>query len=184
MNKSSHPPLNNETPPPWERVALRLLQKGLPICSRPFAGVAEAAGCSEKDVLALLQRMQRQGMLRRFGAILNHRQAGFSHNALVAWDVRDLARELRMQLGQIASECTFVSHCYLRAPVTEPGTAERPVWPYQLYAMLHARSRDMLEMHIEALQKALQAAARGCLKKPLVLRTLHEYKKTGMHYFS
>ena len=225
-----------------ELAILKSLQEGIPLCARPFAAVAEEAGCSEARVLSLLQRLQQEGVIRRFGALLNHRLAGFERNALLAWDLREKEAGLQLELGRLVSEFESVSHCYLRSPVIPsltpqvmaeagvqddnhethiPGGAaggaplgestgrlcplagkavplpeaedrkgndtkgdeEGVFWPYQLYAMLHAPDEAALALRINEIQKVLQAAAGKDLKKPLVLRTLHEYKKTAMLYF-
>lgn len=163
-----------------ERKIIKALQTGIPLCPRPFARLAEEVGCNENEVVDFLHWLGRVGIVRRFSAVLSHTRAGFTCNALLVWNVRGLSAEMRSQLGRSASEFSFISHCYLRA---EPSPAFGVDWPYQLYAMMHAPDSVIFERQIEGLQAVLQAVSGGKLKKPLVLHTLHEYKKSVMLYF-
>ena len=184
-----------------EAAALKLLQGGIELCPAPFKSVADKCGMSESEVLGLLTRLRGEGVIRRFGAILDHRRAGYTCNALLAWDVREIPSEIVSRLGERAARFDFVSHCYLRdAPGSgtggtrglksagstggaDGGSLGGSDWPYQLYTMLHARNEPELTERVEEAYAALRAEAGGCLQKPLVLRTLQEYKKSAMFYF-
>ncbi|MCX6354829.1 MAG: Lrp/AsnC family transcriptional regulator [Candidatus Aureabacteria bacterium] len=109
---------------------LSALGDPLPIVSAPFRNAARRAGMKEQSLIALLRRKKKTGIIRRIGAVLDHREIGLKANALVAWNVpkarlREAARHL--------SRYSQVSHCYARRV--------SPIWPYRLYTMVHARSR-------------------------------------------
>ena len=103
----------------------------------------------------------KSGVYRRFGALANHRLAGFTANALVVWKTEEADA-----LGERFAAFPFVSHCYRRK------AAEN--WPYSLYTMVHARSEAELEAKIRTLREA--AADAECL----TLKTVREYKKTSV----
>ena len=65
-----------------EKELVRALDQQLPLMERPFAAVAKQMGQSEAWVLSTLQEWKAQGVLRRIGAILYHREAGFKANAM------------------------------------------------------------------------------------------------------
>ena len=155
---------------------LHLLEEGLPLCHRPYAEVALKAGCAENEVIALIQRLKQEKTIRRFGAGVNHRKAGFKENALLAWNLEDIPKETATSLGETAAGFKFISHCYLR-----PSNC--PDWPYSLYTMLHASSPRELAERIKEIWERLQEKTGRPLKKPLVLRTVEEYKKSAMNYF-
>ena len=109
---------------------LSALGDPLPIVSDPFRHAARRAGMKEQSLLTLLRRGQKAGIIRRIGAVLDHRKVGLKANALVAWNVPKV--RLR-EAGRHLSRYPQVSHCYARRA--------SPLWPYRLYTMVHARSR-------------------------------------------
>ena len=61
---------------------IRVLQQDLPIESRPFDSWAEQAGVAVGDLLSAAETFRSQGRMRRFSAVLRHREVGFSANAM------------------------------------------------------------------------------------------------------
>ncbi len=62
----------------------------------------------------------------------NHYKLGFTANGMSVWDVAD---ERVDELGARVAALPGVSHCYRRP-------RRLPAWPYNLFAMLHGRSRE------------------------------------------
>jgi DNA-binding Lrp family transcriptional regulator len=150
-----------------ERRALRIMQDNLPDSLNPFAEVAEAAGMEEEDVLTLLRSLREEGVIRRFGAVLRHRQAGYGAGAMVAWKAERAGIDAA---GARMARHPLVSHCYYRpSPV--------PDWPYELYAMVHGR--DAAER-----ERAIRGLARDtALTDYVVLESIEELKKTSLRFF-
>jgi DNA-binding Lrp family transcriptional regulator len=121
---------------------VRALQGDIPLVARPFIQIANQLGIGEADLLHKISEMQNQGVIRRFGAILRHRQAGITANAMVVWRVpaEDIER-----VGTIMAQSPAVTHCYERPT--------GPDWPYNLYTMIHGRSTVECE---EVVQKLAQ----------------------------
>lgn len=146
-------------------VAIRILQQDLPLVHEPFAQLAGEAGMPEERLIGLAERFAREGVMRRFAAVLRHRRAGYRANAMVCWQVDpDAAAEVGERLAAHPS----VSHCYQRA--VYPG------WPFPLYTMVHRRTEPELLATIHEL-----ARLSGNLPH-FVLRTVKEYKKTRVIY--
>jgi DNA-binding Lrp family transcriptional regulator len=59
-----------------DRTILNRLQRGLPICERPFLTVAHELGTSEEILLQRVDRMERGGFLTRFGPLFNAERMG------------------------------------------------------------------------------------------------------------
>lgn len=149
-----------------DREILKRVQGSLPDSAAPYADIAAAVGTDEAHVLGLLSRMAETGEIRRFGATLKHQKAGFGANVMVAWYVPE---EDVDRIGAIMSERPEISHCYHRINCLD--------WPYNLYTMIHGRSKDDCQAVVEAL-----CAATG-LDDYAMLFSLKELKKVSMRYF-
>ena len=73
-----------------------LVEGGLPLVERPYDAWGRALHQPAQQVLATLATWLDQGTLRRFGAIVRHHEAGYTHNAMTVFDVPDdFGRPLR-----------------------------------------------------------------------------------------
>jgi DNA-binding Lrp family transcriptional regulator len=108
------------------------VQSGLPIVARPYAVVAEKLGLSEPEVIERLGRLRAEGLIKRWGVVVKHRQLGYRANAMIVMNVPD-ARVA--EIGALVSRQACVNLCYQR-----PRQGE--VWPYNLYCMIHGKSRE------------------------------------------
>ena len=113
-----------------EQKIITLLQHDFPLTPDPFRQLALQLGLTEAALLDHLRRLQDEGVIRSFRAILEHRQAGFTANAMVVWRVPP---GRVAEVGRIMASFPEVSHCYERETSAD--------WPYNLYTMLHGRDR-------------------------------------------
>ena len=141
-------------------------QAGLPLAARPYHAVAERLGLPPAEVMERIERMQQRGIIRRIGAVPNHYAVGVRANGMAVWDVDD--REVDA-VGRRVGALSFVSHCYRRR-------RHLPVWPYNLFAMMHGRTRDEVEARVREISALIGAAARTSD----VLYSVRILKKTGM----
>jgi DNA-binding Lrp family transcriptional regulator len=149
------------------RQLVRVLQKDLPAESRPFDRWAAEVGITVPQLLKAGSELRASGIMRRFSAVLRHRQVGFSANAMGVWAVPpgDCDR-----FGQIAAGSRAVSHCY-RRPTYED-------WPYSLYTMVHAPTLDAAHASLAAISQATG------YQDYSALFSTHEYKKVRVKYFA
>ena len=131
-------------------------------------------GTSEDAVIEGAGRLISDGVLRRIGASIDHRRAGYLCNSLTAWDLSDMSAESAVTLAERASAARpWASHCYLRSMIFSNAAAS---WPYNLYIMIHAANeREMAEREL------LLGRDLG-LANFVSLRTLDEYKKIPYRY--
>jgi DNA-binding Lrp family transcriptional regulator len=122
-----------------DRRLLAVLAQGLPLAPRPFAEVGRQIGLDEAEVIARLARLKQSGVVRRFGIVVRHHELGYGANAMVVWDVSD---DQVTALGRCLAGFDFVTLCYRRA-------RHAPRWPYNLYCMIHGRSREEVLAHLE-----------------------------------
>ena len=151
---------------PIDERIVRATQAGLPLVEAPYAEIARQLGVGEQEVLSLLKAMLADGRIRRIGAVPNHYALGYVANAMSVWDVPEDAVE---RLGCAVGALEFVSHCYRRP-------RRLPDWPYNLFAMVHGRSRDETAQKVEAIRRLLGSA----LRAHDVLYSVRILKKTGL----
>lgn len=141
-------------------------QGGLPLVREPYRALAEQLGLAEAEVLRRLQRLLDDGAIRRIGAIPNHYALGFTANGMSVWDVADASIA---EVGARVGALDFVTHCYERP-------RHPPAWPYNLFAMVHGRTRDEVRTKVAEIAALLGPAARG----HDVLFSTRILKKTGL----
>jgi DNA-binding Lrp family transcriptional regulator len=150
-----------------DKKLIKELQEDIPLYSRAYEIIAAKIGISEDELLKRTKFLVDNGIIRRFGALLNHRKVGFHSNAMVVWEV---PIERIQEVGKIMSSFSEVSHCYQR-PVLDK-------WPYNLYTMIHSSTKVECE---EIIGKISQKAQ---INKFEILYSLTELKKTSAKYFA
>ncbi|MCQ8180855.1 AsnC family transcriptional regulator [Methylomonas sp. SURF-1] len=127
------------------------VQAGLPIAARPYAVIGERLGLSEQEVIERLARLRAQGLIKRWGVVVKHRQLGYRANAMIVMDVPD---DRVGDVGALLSQQACVNLCYQR-----PRQGE--VWPYNLYCMIHGKSREVVLEQWAELRHACALTAYG-----------------------
>ena len=113
---------------------IRQLQKDIEIIKEPFKTIAENLGISSSELFNKIKEYENIGIMRRFAAILRHRQAGFTANGMIVWKIPE---EKVDEKGLKIASFPQVSHCY-RRPVY-------PDWEFNLFSMIHARTIEAAE---------------------------------------
>ena len=149
-----------------DKEIIKVLQEDFPLCEEPYKVLAEKVGISEEEFLQRVQNLIDEKKIRKMGAVLRHREAGFTANALCAWNVPP---EKIDDIAKIMSSHSAVSHCYDRTTA--------PNWIYNLYTMIHAKSREECDAIISELSKATG------IENFQIMYSKKEWKKTGMKYF-
>lgn len=149
-----------------DRRIIKATQTGLPLCQRPYAAVAEDIGVDEAEVLHRLRRMLEARIVRRIAAVPNHYRLGYVANGMTVWDVDD---DAALTLGPQIGRLPFVSHCYLRP-------RHPPLWPYNLFAMVHGKSRTETDAKAKEIAVVLGEACRA----HAILYSTRILKKTGL----
>jgi len=160
---------NSPKPPlsPRDIALIRVMQEDLPLLEMPFAVWAEQAEVAEEELFAWASKMQRLGYMRRFAAILYHRNAGFLANAMVVWQIPEEQVDV---VGEQMARFREVSHCY-RRPVY-------PSWPYPLFTMIHAPTYSGCMDVVRRIEERV-----GQFPHKSLFST-KEYKKTRVRYFT
>jgi DNA-binding Lrp family transcriptional regulator len=150
-----------------ERALAASVQTGIPFCDQPYAELANHLGQSEGWVLERLTNWSEEGLVKRFGVVVRHHELGYRANAMVVFDVADDQVE---RLGELLAAEQGVTLCYCRERCL-------PAWRYNLYCMVHGRSRDEVAPTISRLAQLADA-------EPNVLFSLRRFKQCGARYFS
>ena len=145
---------------------IRELQKDLAITDKPFLKAAQKLGMSEDQIFEKLKHYEEIGVMRRYAAILRHRDVGFVANGMIVWKVPE---QRIIEVGEKLGAFPQVSHCYQR-PVY-------PDWPYNVFSMIHCKSQE------EASDVAKQIQNQINVDEYKILFSAKEFKKTRVEYF-
>lgn len=149
-----------------DRAIIVATQGGLPLVARPYHAIAASLELEPQEVMARMLRMQQAGVIRRVGVVPNHYAIGYRANGMSVWDVPDALVD---QLGAAVGSFAFVSHCYCRP-------RRLPEWPYNLFAMVHGKSRNEVEAQVEQIAAFLGEHIRS----HTILYSTRILKKTGL----
>jgi DNA-binding Lrp family transcriptional regulator len=149
-----------------DRKFIRELQKDLAVVPEPFKELANNLEITTKQLFAKATEYENAGIMRRFAAILRHRQAGFVANGMVVWHVpEDKIDKVGFRLAAFPQ----VSHCY-RRPVY-------PDWRFNLFSMVHARTLRAAEKIAAEMSEAVG------IRDYQILFSSREFKKERVKYF-
>ena len=153
-----------------DKAMIVVLQRDLPVESRPFDTWAREAGVAPEALLEACQTFVDRNYMRRFAAVLNHRKAGFGANGMAVWRV---AEEDLDEIGPRMAAFQAVSHCYRRPTY--------PDWPYNIFTMVHARSQEACE---EAIAAIAEDTGLTDPSRRAVLYSTYEFKKIRLVYYT
>lgn len=145
---------------------IRELQKDMEVTERPFLKSAQELGITEEQLLEKAKYYEEIGVMRRFAAILRHREAGFVANGMIVWKV---PAERIEQVGATLGAFPQISHCYQRPTY--------PDWPYNVFSMVHCKSIGEAEEMAKEIQKQID------VNDYKILFSSREFKKTRVEYF-
>src|ERR671919_2436714 len=149
-----------------DREFIRELQKDLAVVPEPFKELANSLDVTTAELFAKAAEYENTGIMRRFAAILRHREAGFIANGMVVWQVPENRVD---EVGFRFAAFPQVSHCY-RRPVY-------PDWRFNLFSMVHART-------LQAAEKiAAEMSETVGIKDYHILFSSREFKKERVKYF-
>ncbi|MBR0927889.1 MULTISPECIES: siroheme decarboxylase subunit beta [Bradyrhizobium] len=149
-----------------DRKLIAATQAGLPLVAEPYRALADELGLDEAEIVRRLARLLDDGAIRRIGAIPNHYALGTTANGMSVWDIAD---EAVADVGARVGALDFVTHCYERP-------RHLPLWPYNLFAMVHGRTRDEVRAKVAEIAVLVGSAARA----HEVLFSTRILKKTGL----
>jgi DNA-binding Lrp family transcriptional regulator len=130
---------------------VRATQAGVPLVARPYDVIAASLGVEPRVVIERLRAMLASGTIRRIGVVPNHYRLGWTANGMSVWDVDDARVDA---LGDKVGALPGVTHCYRRP-------RRLPAWPYNLFAMVHGRTRAEVEAQVADIAALLGDAARA-----------------------
>ncbi|MDI5987205.1 Lrp/AsnC family transcriptional regulator [Halomonas sp. M4R5S39] len=146
-----------------DRRLIDCYQRGLPVCTRPFAAVAERLGCPEADVIARLERLQSLGVVSRVGPVFDHARAGASLLAAVA--VPEAERDA---FAELINRAPGVNHNYAREEHAREEHAHEDLareHGYNLWFVMTGPDEATLEARLEILEAEL---GRALLRLPML----------------
>ena len=151
-----------------QRQLISAIQHGLPLVSRPYQQIGEQIQQTETAVISQIKTMIDQNIIKRMGVIVRHRKLGYRANGMIVWDVPDdHVDKIGAQLGKEAR----VSLCYQRP-------RRLPSWGYNLFCMIHGKSRDEVTACVEKISQQHQLDA---IPREILFST-RCFKQRGANY--
>jgi len=148
-----------------DRLVINELQQDLPLVSEPFTLMASRLGMEVASFLNCCRSILERGVIRRYGASVNHHKVGFQANAMTCWRV---PADKVVVAGQELASLREVSHCYERQT--------NSFWQYNLFAMIHGHSREFCQAIADDVSRKLE------LKDYVLLFSTREFKKARNRY--
>lgn len=150
---------------PGDRELLQMLTDGMPLVAEPFAELGRTLARSEESIIERLKDFVAAGVVPRMGVIVRHRALGWRSNAMVVWQIPEDEVDAA---GTRLATAPGINLCYRR-------TTHGDRWPFNLYCMVHARSRE------EALELLADATGTAGLDgyPRQILFSLRCFKQTG-----
>lgn len=155
----------NKTLTDHEYDILKVLSKGIPISKTPFKDLEKTLNMSSKEIISFIQDAYDNGVIRKFGTFIGHKQAGFIANTLVVWEVSE---DEIIEIGKRIARYSCVTRCYAR-----PGI-ER--WQYQIYTNIQGRFEE------EILRYVNRIAYLERIQSWRILYSEKEYKNTTPYF--
>lgn len=145
---------------------IRELQKDLEIIPEPFRKSAAKLNITTNELFEKAKKFEKVGIMRRYAAILRHRDAGFTANGMIVWKVpNDIIDDIGYKLASFSQ----VSHCYRRPTY--------PDWEFNLFSMIHARSIESAEKIAKEISGIIK------INTYKILFSSREFKKERVKYF-
>ena len=145
---------------------IREFQEDLPLESRPFDEMAERLRLTVDQLFTKAAEMITRRLMRRYAAVLHHRRAGFSANAMAVWNVPE---DRSAEVGMTMAKHPAVTHCYERPRYED--------WRFSHFTMIHAVTRGECE------DIASKISDETDIEDYQLLYSHREYKKTRVRYF-
>lgn len=119
-----------------DKSILNLIQLDFPLDVHPFEKLSQVLDISEPDLLARMERLNRDGAIRRIGPVINTKKVG-GISTLIALKVPESRID---EVAELINQHQEVSHNYLRQA------------DYNIWFTVSAANRDRLEQIINDLQ--------------------------------
>ena len=145
---------------------IRELQKDMAIIDEPFVMAAKNLGITENELFEKMKYYEDIGVMRRFAAILRHRQVGFTANGMIVWKVPE---DRISKVGNTLGSFPQVSHCYERPTYDD--------WPYNVFSMIHCKTQNEANEMAKIIQDQIH------VDDYKILFSSREFKKTRVEYF-
>lgn len=145
---------------------IKAFEKDIPLTLNPYQKIAADLNITRDELIERLQDLKEREILKRVSAVLHHRDSGYQANGMFVCQFEETEID---KAGKEISKLAAVSHCYQRKTYQN--------WPYNFYAMIHARDKKTLEAKIKKIVDKYK------INDYQILYSTEELKKTSMKYF-
>lgn len=116
------------------------LQEGIPIAERPFQRISKELKIPEDEILKRLKKLKREGLIRRFGAVINYKKLGYTGTLVATKVPEDKIEEIAEKINKYKG----VTHNYQRN------------FEYNLWFTLIEKSQRDLEKRLKQIEQEIK----------------------------
>ncbi|MCW4048116.1 MAG: AsnC family transcriptional regulator [Candidatus Bathyarchaeota archaeon] len=135
-----------------DKKLLTIVQEELPLVSRPWDALAERLGVTYEELMKRVKKLHEDGVIRRFGPVLETDRVGLSARTLV---LMKIPHDRVEEVGVIVSGFDTVTHNYLREH------------EYNMWFTLITSSEDQLRSSLQEILEAAQIPESDILDLPV-----------------
>ena len=135
-----------------DKALLTIVQDELPISVRPFDDLAEKLGITYEETMERVERLHGEGVIRRFGPVLETDRVGLSARTLVLMKV---PQERIDEVAEIISGFESVTHNYERSH------------EYNMWFTIITSSQNQLRSSLNEILEAAQIPETDILNLPV-----------------
>jgi len=141
-----------------DRQLLNVMQNEFPICEKPFLEIGKKLNICEEEVLARIQKLKSDGIIRRIGGVFDSQHFGYKSSLLA---VKVPPEDLE-SVAEYINQFTGVTHNYQR------------LHTYNLWFTLSASSPEKFSQLVEIIKT--QTGIHDILELPAINIFQHEVK--------
>lgn len=144
---------------------INIMCKDLEIRKDLYSYIANKVGISQEQLIKRLQRLNKEGILKRVSPIMYHYKTKYKYNVMTVWKVKDNHKE---EFLKKLLSFDKISHIYEREAKKD--------FDYNMYAMIHSSNEEDISNIVNKIKKL-----NGILSYDLLF-TKKELKKTSPDY--
>jgi siroheme decarboxylase len=153
-----------------QKKIVNIIQKGLPICPKPFSSLADNNDIAKDDIVKTIKVLIKENIIRRFGVVVRHHELGYRHNAMWVLDIEDSEVDI---IAEKLAKIPEITLCYLRP-------RKLPYWSYNLFCMIHGKDALKVKKCIENIKSKYNLNK----IKTAVLFCQKRFKQKGASYIN
>ncbi|MCT4584314.1 MAG: Lrp/AsnC family transcriptional regulator [Peptostreptococcaceae bacterium] len=148
-----------------DKEIINIMCKDLPVRKDLYDYIADELKIDTSDLINRLQKLNKEGVLKRISPIMYHYKTKYKYNVMTVWKIEDNCKE---EFLKKLLSFDMISHVYEREVKEE--------FDYNMYAMIHSSNEEDIFKIVKKIKEL-----KGIISYDLLF-TKKELKKTSPDY--